>query len=211
VARADMPPRANGHSLETHGVVLREATTSLDRRGIAHVVFGSLATITLGRPRPLEPGEDIDLLIRPPDVDAVAAALEADGFVVEPTDPAWIHKAKRLGVTVDLIHRAGREVHLDPEMLERAVPATVLGVEVRLIPPEDLAIIKAILYTEARKKDWFDALALVARPDLDWDYLARRARGHAVQRMLSLLLYARSDGIAVPNSVVDEMIAAVPG
>jgi hypothetical protein len=206
-----MPGRTNGHSLETHAVVLREATTAMDRHGLAHVVFGSLATVTLGRPRPLEPGEDIDLLIRPPDVDAATAALETDGFVVEPTDPAWIHKAKRLGVTVDLIHRAGREIHLDPEMLERAVPATVLGVEVRLIPPEDLAIIKAVLYTEARKKDWFDALALVARPDVDWDYLTRRARGHAVQRILSLLLYARSERVEVPDSVIEEMIAAVPG
>jgi hypothetical protein len=206
-----MPAAAEGRALETHGVVLREATTALDRQGIAHVVFGSLATVTLGRRRPLEAGEDIDLLLRPPDVEAATGALEADGFVVEPADPAWIHKAKRLGVTVDLIHRAGREMHLDAEMLERAVPATVLGVPVRLIPPEDLAVIKAVLYTEARKKDWFDALALIGRPDLDWDYLARRARGHAVQRVLSLLLYARSEGIEVPVAVVDGMIASVPG
>jgi hypothetical protein len=199
-----------GGDLRTHGRVLEEATSALDDAGIRHVVFGSLATVTLARPRQLEPHEDIDVLIRPPDAGAAIAALEAIGFVAEEADPAWIHKAKRMGVTLDLIHRAGREVHLDDEMLERAVPARVLGVTVRLMPPEDLAVIKAVLHEEARQGDWFDALALVRRPDLDWDYLVRRARGHGAQRVLSLLLYARADGVAVPTDAVDGLVNAVP-
>jgi putative nucleotidyltransferase-like protein len=194
-----------------HGRVLADATAALDEAGLPHVVFGSLATVSLGRPRPLEPHEDIDLLIRPPDAAAALETLRAVGFVSGEEDPSWIHKAKRLGVTVDLIHRAGREVHLDDEMLHRAVPAHVLGVPVRLMPAEDLAVIKAIIHEEARQADWFDALALVRWPDLDWDYLVRRARRHGVQRVLSLLLYARSDGVAVPGRAVDALVETAPG
>lgn len=198
------------HNLESHATVLREVTSILDRAGLTHVVFGSLATVAMGRPRQLGPDEDIDLLIRPPDAARAGDVLSSAGYVVEATDPSWIHKAKRLGVTVDLIHRAGREVHLDPEMLERATTAVVLGSTVQLIPPEDLAVIKAVLHDETRPGDWFDALALVARPGTDWDYLLRRARGHGVQRVLSLLLYARADGTDVPERVLAELLDAVP-
>jgi predicted nucleotidyltransferase len=196
--------------LESHATVLREVTSLLDGAGLDHVVFGSLATVAMGRPRRLGPDEDIDLLIRPPDSTPAGELLSSAGYVVEETDPSWIRKAKRLGVTVDLIHRAGREVHLDREMLERSRSVQVLGAHVRLIPPEDLAVIKAVLHDESRPGDWFDALALAARPDLDWDYLLRRARGHGVQRVLSLLLYARADGTDVPERVLAELLEAVP-
>ncbi len=196
--------------LESHGTVLREVTSALDGAGVAHVVFGSLASVAMGRPRRLRPDEDIDLLIRPPDAARAGDVLSSAGYVVEETDASWIRKAKRLGVTVDLIHRAGREVHLDREMLERAPTVRALGVPVRLIPPEDLAVIKAVLYDETRPGDWFDALALVARPGTDWQYLVRRARGHGVQRVLSLLLYARADGTDVPERVLAELVDAVP-
>jgi predicted nucleotidyltransferase len=202
-----VPETAN---LESHATVLREATSILDREGLAHVVFGSLATVTMARHRELGPEEDIDLLVRPPDAARAAEGMAAAGYVVEDTDPSWIRKAKRLGVTVDLIHRAGREVHLDAEMLERAVQMSVLGVPVRLMPAEDLAVIKAVLHDETRPGDWFDALALVGRPTLDWEYLLRRARGHGAQRILSLLLYARADGTGVPDRVLAELLDTVP-
>lgn len=199
-----------GNVLESHATVLRESTSILERASIPYVVFGSLATVALARPRALGAEEDIDLLVRPPDAARAADALASSGFVVDETDPSWIRKAKRLGVTIDLIHRAGREVHLDPEMLERAPAIPLLGVPVRVMPPEDLAMIKAVLHDETRTGDWFDALALVARPAIDWDYLFRRARGHGVQRALSLLLYARAEGTEVPARVLADLLDAVP-
>lgn len=130
-------PAADTHGPPGRGYarVLHDATGALDRSAIPHVVFGSIATKALGRPRPVMPDEDVDLMIRPPDAAPARRALEDRGFVVEETDPSWISRAKRGGVTVDLIFRTAGEMHLDQDMLARAVPHSVNGAPVRLIPP----------------------------------------------------------------------------
>ncbi|HEV3475674.1 MAG TPA: nucleotidyltransferase [Actinomycetota bacterium] len=196
---------ATAENLDGYAAVLRETTTTLDAAGIPYVVFGSIATRAAARPGPFPTDEDIDLFLRPPDVAAAVRALEGAGFVTQEHDPAWIHKAMRGGVTVDLIFRAGRHIYLDDEMLERAVTTEAFGVPVKLMPPEDLAIIKAVLHEEDRTRDWFDALSILERNNLDWDYLVRRARSHAAQRVLSLLIYAGSNGVAVPEEAIFEL------
>jgi Uncharacterised nucleotidyltransferase len=177
--------------------VLRGAVGAL--QDIDHLVFGSLAAITLARPRVLGSHEDIDVLIHPTAVEPSLRALRQAGFSIEETDPTWIHKATRGTRTVDLIHRVGGDIYLDDEMKDRAVSAEVLGIPVRLVSAEDLAVMKAMVHQEHRSADWFDALAILQRPDLDWDYLSRRGAQHGPRRLLSLLLYARSNGISVPE------------
>lgn len=68
---------------------------------------------------------------------------------------------------------------------------------------------KALLYQEHRPMEWFDALALVGRPGFDWRYLVRRAFRHGAQRVLSLLIYARSSGVNVPDEPIRELARAV--
>jgi hypothetical protein len=57
-------------------------------------------------------------------------------------------------------------------------------------------------------------LAVVARCQLDWDYLVRRARRHGARRVLSLLLYAQSNDLVVPNGPIralfDDVFAEWP-
>ena len=189
-------------SLEGYASVLQAATEALDAAGIPHLVFGSIATRALGRPRPIGTDEDIDLFVRPPDVPRALRTLEDAGFVTGEEDPTWIHKAKRAGVTVDVIHKAAGRVYMDDEMHRRGVPTAVLGVDVRLIPAEDLAVMKALLHDEDRAFDWFDALALLERPGFDWEYALRRAEAYASQRMLSLMIFARTEGIEVPSAAI---------
>jgi predicted nucleotidyltransferase len=197
-------------SLSPFADVLRDVTGTLGARGIPHVVFGSLALRALGRARPGTGGEeDVDLLIRPPDAAAALRALSEAGFDVEETDPTRLHRATRGEITVDLVFRTAGDLHLDDEMQDRATPTPIDGVVAPLIPPEDYAVMKAVLYEEHRPAEWFDALALVSRPDIDWPYLVRRALRHGAHRVLSLLLYARSSGVAVPGRAVDELTRAV--
>jgi predicted nucleotidyltransferase len=195
-----MPDRLAGYA-----DVLRSATEALDRQGLAHLVFGSIATRELGRRHEVHSDEDIDLFVRPPDAPAAMAALEAAGFVGHAHDAAWISKAKRGGVTVDVIFKAAGRMYVDEEMLARAVRATPFGFEVRLIPAEDLVVIKALLHDEDRAFDWFDALALLSRTDLDWEYLLRRAAAFGALRVLSLLIFAETNGIQVPPEVIRDL------
>ena len=192
-------------SLEGYASVLGAATSALNEAGTPHLVLGSIATRALGRPHPIGTDEDIDLFVRPPDAPAALRALEDQGFVTVEEDPTWIHKAKRAGVTVDVIYKAAGRVYMDDEMHRRGVVTDVLGVEVRLVPPEDLATMKALLHDENRAFDWFDALALLERPDFDWDYALRRAEAYAAQRMLSLMIFARTEGVDVPADAVDRL------
>lgn len=192
-------------SLEGYASVLREATRAVEAAGIPHLVFGSIATRALGRPRPIETDEDIDLFVRPPDAPAALRALEERGFVTVEEDPSWIHKAKRAAVTVDVIFKAAGRVYMDDEMHERGVPTTVLGVDVRLVPAEDLAVMKALLHDEFRAFDWFDAVALLERDGFDWGYLVRRAEAYGAQRILSLMIFARAEGVDVPADAITRL------
>lgn len=192
-------------SLEGYASVLKAATEALDASGTPHLVFGSIATRALGRPREISTDEDIDLFVRPPDVPATLTALKDHGFVTVEEDPTWIHKAKRAGVTVDVIFKAAGRVYMDDEMHRRGVDTNVMGIDVRLVPAEDLAVMKALLHGEDRAFDWFDALALLQRPGLDWDYLLHRAEAYAAHRMLSLMIFARTEGIQVPAEAISRL------
>jgi tripartite-type tricarboxylate transporter receptor subunit TctC len=74
-------------------------------------------------------------------------------------------------------------------------------VELAVLAPEDLLLTKATSFDEATPHYWYDALALLAYPTLDWDYLLRRA-SHGARRMLGLLLFAQSNDLLVPDTVI---------
>ena len=108
-------------------------------------------------------------------------------------------------MTVDVIFKAAGRVYMDDEMHERGVPTTVLGVDVRLVPAEDLAVMKALLHDEFRAFDWFDAVALLERDGFDWGYLVRRAEAYGAQRILSLMIFARAEGVDVPADAITRL------
>lgn len=142
-----------------------------------------------------------DVFIRQTDAEAAVEALDEGGFATQRTDDFWIYKGIKRGVLVDLIFRAKGDIFLDDEMIARLVDADFKGVPVKVLPPEDLIIIKAIVHDEATPRHWHDALAMIAGQSLDWEYLARRAR-HGARRVLSLLLYALSVDLPVPETAV---------
>src|SRR5690606_27309968 len=109
---------------------------------------------------------------------------------------------------VDIIFRSTGGIHLDTEMVERAVHGHFLGHRVRFIPPEDLLIMKSVVHSEESPRHWHDALGIIARCPLDWEYLQRRAQ-RAPRRVLSLLIYAHSLDLMVPNQVIRELFAKV--
>jgi predicted nucleotidyltransferase len=185
---------------------LAEAVRALREAEVPFVVMGGLSTAAFARPRVTD---DIDVFVRP---DAAARTLQvlADaGFHTEETDPHWIFKAFRHGVLVDVIFRSTGDLYLDEEMLSRADEQEHLGVAVPLVSPEDLLVIKAVAANEDSPRHWHDALAVIARCQLDWPYLLRRARQAGPRRILSLLLYAESNDLAVPAEVIEALFEVV--
>ena len=77
------------------------------------------------------------------------------------------------------------------DVCDRSVTYRFKGHDVRLVPPEDLVIMKAVVHDEAEPGHWHDALSIIAYGHVDWHYFARRAL-KAPRRVLSLLIYAQS-------------------
>ena len=68
-------------------------------------------------------------------------------------------------------------------------------------PQRDLLIIKAIAHDGATPRHWFDALGILLRSDLDWEYSIHPVCC-AQRRVLSPLIYAQSVDYHVPERVV---------
>jgi len=181
--------------------VLDEIHRTLEAAGIRYALIGGVASSVLGRPRTTR---DIDLFVRPCDADRVLAVLEPRGFDCERTDHKWIFKAFKYGVQVDVIFLTGRGIYFDGELIERCRAVSYSGVDVWVVAPEDLFVIKAVAHDEATPRHWHDALGVLLKSEFDWDYLLERAR-FGQRRVLSLLLYAQSLDYAVPNRVIGDL------
>ncbi|HVM67688.1 MAG TPA: nucleotidyltransferase [Acidimicrobiales bacterium] len=188
---------------EAFRAALARATTAFDDGGLPYLMMGGIASTILGRRRPTH---DIDVFVRPTDALQALALLAGAGFETEETFPDWLFKAYRDGQLVDVIFRSSGDIYLDEDMLARSRVEPYLGHPVRVIPPEDLAVIKAVVHAEHMPRHWHDAVAILGTADIDWEYLVRRAR-RGVRRVLALLLYAQSCDLPVPAWAVERLHA----
>jgi predicted nucleotidyltransferase len=184
-----------------------DAVDALEHEDIPYVVIGGLASSLLGRPRMTR---DIDFLVRDDDAVCALAALRDAGFDTEETNPKWIYKAVRDDVTIDVIFWLKGDFYLDDEMLERARDVVVGARTLKVIPPEDLIVVKAVIHDEQTPRHWHDALGVIADQELDWEYLHRRAR-HGARRVLALLLYAQSNDLIVPDEAIKRLYEMIYG
>ncbi len=187
---------------ETFVAALRDAVCALQDAGIFYVLVGGIASAIVGRPRWTW---DIDLLVAREDAQTALEALAHADFKTERTDPEWIFKAFRERVVVDLIFQSAGGIHLDEQMRCRAVDVTFKDVPVRIASAEDLMVMKALAHREEAPRYWYDALGIIAEHDLDWDYVVERSR-HGPRRVLSLLLYAQSEDLLVPDSALRSIL-----
>ena len=181
-------PGAVCHEGSTAGIeqltqVMGEAVRALDKHSIDYLLVGGQASALLGRPRC---SSDIDLLVTPEDAPPALAALDRAGFRTEKVNPHWLFKAFARDVLIDLMFKVRGEIYLDEEMLRRSTVRRFRGLPVRVVSPEDLIVMKAIVHDEETPRHWGDALAILTAATLDWEYLLARAQW-APRRMLSFL------------------------
>ncbi|HEY9288937.1 MAG TPA: nucleotidyltransferase [Candidatus Dormibacteraeota bacterium] len=185
--------------------VLKEAVSTVGAAGYRFLVLGGLASSLVGRPRWTH---DIDFLVRPDDAAGVLRVLRETGFETEETDPVWLYKAFKQDVMVDVIFMVTGGIYLDQEMEQRAVLRDYDGIAIRIPSAEDQVVIKAIVHREETSRHWFDALAILGRAELEWEYLLHRARLGA-RRVLALLIYAQSSDILIPSWVIRRLYEEV--
>ncbi|HJP67079.1 MAG TPA: nucleotidyltransferase [Actinomycetota bacterium] len=186
--------------------VLGEAVKAIEDEGIPYVFIGGLASVLLGPPSSTN---DIDFFVRPEDAERVMETLSKRGFETKVHDPSWLMKGVKKGVLVDVIFKSTGDIFLDDEMLARASVGEFKRQRLRIVSPEDLMVMKAL----AHQRDthyWYDALDLLAHSEMDWDYVLRRAR-HGPRRILSLLAYAQSEDLAVPNTAIQKLVELIYG
>jgi hypothetical protein len=182
--------------------VLADAATTLDATDLPWAVMGGIASAVHGRPRWTF---DIDVFVQPHAARPALEALGGAGFHTDEKDPNWLFKAFRDGVLVDVIFKATAGIYFDDEMISHCRRHEFRGVEVPVLAPEDLLVIKATVFAEHNPRHWWDCLGIITRASLDWEYLLRRAR-HSPRRVASLLLFARSLDLAVPDHAVRALV-----
>ena len=124
--------------------------------------------------------KDFDIFVHPRDVERALAVLAADGCVTELSFPHWLAKASCGDDVVDLIFSSGNGVALvDDLWFRHGVPESVLGVPVKLIPPEEMIWSKSFVMERERYDGADVAHVLRACADtLDWPRLLARFDEH---------------------------------
>lgn len=192
---------------ETWTAVLKDSVKILEDEGIQYMAVGSIAISALGYE---EEPSDIDLLIGPGEAERALKVFQERGYDTEVSEPDWLYKAVKDKVLVDLIFAVGdkNEMSADDEMFRRARETEVGGQAVKVVAPEDFLVMQAISNKEEASEYWYKGLKAALADDLDWDYVLMRG-GMSPPRVLSLLLYATSEGARIPRRVLDELYASV--
>ena len=189
---------------------LRVATANLDGSGLPWALIGGVASAAYGRPRWTN---DIDVFCRPNHAPEILSALADAGMTTEETNPKWIFKAFHDDVQIDIIFKTAG-MFFDDEMERRVCRHTFRDVQVPVVPREDLVVIKAMMHDEDTPRHWYDATRdprqLRLRRDRLGLYLLLRAR-QGSRRVLSLLLYAQSCDLVVPDGMVHALYEQITG
>jgi hypothetical protein len=148
--------------------------TVLNESGVPYLVGGAYAMGTLAGVE--RHTKDIDVFTRQGDRDRILRVLEAAGYRTEVTFPHRLAKAWIVERFVDVIYSSGNGVApVDDEWFEHAVDAELLGIAVRLCPPEEIIWSKS--YVQERERfDGADIMHLIRKSGrhFDWRRLIRR-------------------------------------
>jgi len=135
--------------------------------------------------------KDLDLFLKLEDVPAALEYLKQQDFRCETPDPVWLSKAIRGEYFVDLISGMSNAVIVvDDGWLDRAQPASIAGIECRILAPEDLLASK-LFVTRRERFDGGDIAHIIYRTQgrLDWQRIVDLAGEHWEMLLWALILF----------------------
>jgi hypothetical protein len=202
---ADDSTTANG----TSQALSRAVLTALHEAHISFLIGGGYAFVRYtGIERPLK---DFDVFVRERDFPATARALAAAGIRTILPFPHWLGKAVDGDEFVDIIYGSGNgAAPVDDGWFRHARADEVLGIPVRLVPPEEVIWTKAYVM-ERERFDGADVIHLIRQRahDLDWSRLLARFADHWQVLLAHLVLFQfvyPSERGLIPRDVMRELM-----
>jgi hypothetical protein len=164
---------------------LKRAVAALRDTGIPFLLGGSLASWARGGP---ETRHDLDLMIKPEDVERALAALEAAGMRPERPPEEWLVKAWDGETLVDLIY-CPKGLPMDDDVIARGEELSVLGMEIRVMALEDVMATKLMAITEhSLRYEGLLQISRALREQIDWAALRARTEESPFARAFFVLL-----------------------
>jgi hypothetical protein len=154
--------------------------------------------------------KDFDIFIRRSDWELASEVLSRAGYRTELTFPHWIGKAYDGDNFIDLIFSAGNGVaQVDDHWFDYAVSEKVLGMDVKLIPAEEMVWSKGLIM-ERERFDGADVAHVLHAlgPKLDWRRLIDRYAAYWRVLYAHLILFGfiyPSDRDRIPKHVMEEL------
>ena len=190
----------------------RTTLEMLNRSGVPYLVGGTYAFhYYAGIARTTK---DFDIFVRERDAQRVLDVLARAGFRTEIAFSHWLAKAFSGNRFIDVIFNSGNGVaEVDDEWFARAVDEEVLGVPVKLCPPEEMVWSKAFIM-ERERFDGADVAHILRHCSglLNWDRLVRRFGPHWRVLLAHLMLFGfiyPGERSLIPSAVVRELLNRV--
>lgn len=164
---------------------LKRSAAALSDAGIPFLLGGSLASWARGGP---ETRHDLDLMIKPEDVERALEALVQAGMRAERPPEEWLVKAWDGDTLVDLIY-CPKGLPMDDDVFARGELLSVLGMEIRVMALEDVMATKLMALTEHSLR--YESLLQIARAlreQIDWPAVRARTTSSPFARAFFVLL-----------------------
>lgn len=174
---------------EKQETLAREVLTALERKGIPYAVAGAFAL--LEHTGICRTTKDLDLFLTAENSSAAISFLQGLGFECEVCDPVWLAKVHRDNFFVDLITgMSNATISVDDSWIRRARPASVLGIETRVLAPEELLVSKLFVMRRERF-DGADIAHIIygTQGKLDWARILNLAGEHWEVLLWALILF----------------------
>jgi len=203
---ASQPPALDVRDAEQ---VYGHAMDALAQDDVPYLVGGGVALACYTGLR--RATKDLDLFLRPRDVDHAIESLASAGFATERTHPHWLGKARAGGYCVDLIFNSGNGMcEVDDRWFDHAPKADVLGRSAHVVPAEELIWTKLFIM-ERERYDGADVAHLLRETAerLDWQRLVERVGPNWRVLLSHLVLFGYvypAERAKVPGWLFDDLL-----
>jgi hypothetical protein len=187
----------------------RTALEMLNRSGVPYMIGGTYAfQYYAGISRTTK---DVDIFVRPRDLQRVLDVLAGAGFKTEIAFTHWLAKGHHGDKFIDIIYSSGNGVaEVDDEWFAHAVDEEVLNVPVKLAPPEEMIWSKALIM-ERERYDGADVAHLFRHCSglLNWERLVRRFGANWRVLLSHLILFGfiyPGERALIPSATMKELL-----